>query len=1188
MIVYKGKLKKETRALIAQSTAQLNRLISVGLGKPATTTYTLEESIEKHNMGISKEEIQAWVWYRRKNGIPMSNWKNYFVDMTAERLQHWLTSGILFLDPITESYVPFPVFVFGNLYHKIDKLSKMANTVIENFGESVYEKHLFILEENKPKPLSIQNPIASERPVILLISEYTRIFRVSSLRSETGVFLSEPMSLREAFSDWLKSLDEAEIRKTSAFEIIQYYLNNGRKPKDIEKIAWREIKKITRDEAERLFKVFLHEALTITDQLRLDAHYNSNYNAIAPLQHHKIPIGIEVSKKFMGLDLDIRAAQREGIAFMELVGSGIIAYDVGVGKTITAIIETASAILNGKCKRPMVAVPNPTYKNWLKEMLGISENMQGILTGTGITVNDWYNLGSDYTHINLKKQVPENSITIITYEGLEKIGFNEKTQEEHFIQLANVLKQSTDVSERDIEKGYEAIREVIGVGLKETIADIESLGIDYLVIDEAHNFKNIFSQVNGDDENGKQFHIKGGLPSNRGIKAFFLCNYIQRTYGRNVMLLTATPFTNSPMEIYSMLSLVAYEYMKTWGILNIRYFFEQYIQETTENVITIDGEIKPKNVVKSFNNRVSLQKLINSHINYKTGEEANIPRPCKLNLPKTSQQTKQGVKPLPKDKQIPTYLKMTARQAAYQKVINEEASLGASQDDPNRLLKQLNLSLNNALSPFLIAGTPKDYLDFVDSSPKIKYAMLCIDSVKKWHDQRGLTVSGQVIYMNRGKHFFNYIKQYLEVVVGYKKGQPLQSNPRKRVDEVEFITGDISSAKKEKIKQAFNEGVCKVIIGTSTIKEGINLQVKATDLYNLYPDWNPTDLRQLEGRIWRQKNENAFVRVTMPLMENSADIFVFQKLEEKTSRINDLWSKSDRGNVLDEESLNPNEIKYALITDTKVLLRFEIKELSYDLLSKISYLRKRVEDIEQFDTLKQAYSFLKEKLKSDVSKALFRLPNSIVHETTMRTVFFYEMVNINVEDLPKVAQDKYERIRSLLDTMYLLSNNEYEDEMLIQALPKYYRFIKLLSYPRHYNEFKETASKILKIKNTLFVSRGFSEDTDTTEVAENFREELQATEKEYEELSSREFQDQLEQKIKEEKAKLTVTGADLATRVKDFENLNHLLSYKFNEVAQDSCVIPEKENPTLIEKVKKIKIARAKAQAFAFLLKQSA
>ena len=189
-----------------------------------------------------------------------------------------------------------------------------------------------------------------------------------------------------------------------------YYLNGENKPRNIDKVEWRTIQKNSRDEGERLFKIFLHKALEHKDQLKIDAHYNTNYNAVAPLNHSKVPIGLEVSKTFHGHNLEVRPAQREGIAFMELVGSGIIAYDVGVGKTITAIIELAAALKNGKCKRPLVCVPNPTYKNWIKEMFGF-DGKAGILTGTGIKLNEWYNLGVEIEDsINFEEAVSELSL----------------------------------------------------------------------------------------------------------------------------------------------------------------------------------------------------------------------------------------------------------------------------------------------------------------------------------------------------------------------------------------------------------------------------------------------------------------------------------------------------------------------------------------------------------------------------------------------------------------------------------------------------------------------------------------------------------------------------------------------------------------------------------------------------------
>tara|TARA_R110002074_G_scaffold86875_7_gene191827 strand:- start:2351 stop:5947 length:3597 start_codon:yes stop_codon:yes gene_type:complete len=1189
MKVYKGKLSKEIIELVAANIKQLKRLIgrTGGLGKASNqnTIYSIDETIAKYNPGITEDEIKAWVWYRKIKGIPMLAWAKYDIKVTETILFNWVKNKVVFYDTTIDELVPYPVFLFGNIYSKISSLVKKSDEIIKLYGQSTYDNHLEVLTKAKPKQLSIQNPIASERPIILAISTIADEFTVTTLRDETGVILTQPESLKSAFMDWLKNQPDTYFNKTRAFEIVQYYLNGVAKPRSIDKIEWNAIKKNTRDEGERTFKIFLHTALEHQDQVRIDADYNTKYNATAALQYHKIPIGLEVSKKFMGFDLDIRPAQREGIAFMELVGSGIIAYDVGVGKTITAIIETASAINNGKCKRPMIVVPNPTYKNWIKEMFGV-DGLAGILTGTDITLNEWYNLGADYDHINLNKKVPEKSITLLTYEGAAKIGFNEFTQENHFDQLAKIIAQDEDGTDRDNEKNNEKLREIIGVGNKETIADIETLGIDYVVVDEAHNFKNIFTEVKSGKNDVKRFHIQGGSPSNRGIKMFFICNYIQRTYGRNIMLLTATPFNNSPLEIYSMLSMVAYDYMRTWSILNIKHFFEQFIQETTEHVVGVDGEIKEKNVVKSFNNRIALQKLINSHINFKTGEEANIPRPCKINLPKTTQTIANGsVEKLEKDNQILTYLELNDDQKQIQADINRDAAGGASKDDPGKLLRLMGESLNNALSPFITKQfrKPKDYVDFVENSPKILYTMECIRSVKQYHENRNEDVSGQVIYMDRGKQYFHYVKEYLETELGYKKNQKLTSNPKLKVDEVEIISSGISGAKKEKIKDAFNEGVCKIIIGTSTIKEGINLQKRASGLYNLYPNWNPTDIRQLEGRIWRQKNMYGYVRIVMPLMENSMDVFVFQKLDEKTSRINDLWNTSERGNVLDEDSLDPNEVKFALVTDLNVLLRFELKQISAELSNKNQILTKQIEQLDEYNTIVDRLTFLREKIYTKCIDANNRINTKFVTRSGDLNIYFSDISSIkDIEKLTKDAQNQIERFKKVKDLLHAISVNDYTDKSMIVALSAYKRLEDGYRYGDYdLDRFKTTVSEYAKATVSIFDQRGYKRNTNLQEIKLEMEQELKSTADELEDLKTEDFSRKLYNRIKAEKEKYAIKGGSLDSRVKDFESLNHLLSYKFKDVDHTSCLIPTKEYDVKpnTDKLKRIRIAKAKAQA---------
>jgi hypothetical protein len=81
------------------------------------------------------------------------------------------------------------------------------------------------------------------------------------------------------------------------------------------------------------------------------------------------------------------------------------------------------------------------------------------------------------------------------------------------------------------------------------------------------------------------------------------------------------------------------------------------------------------------------------------------------------------------------------------------------------------------------------------------------------------------------------------------------------------------------------------------------------------PDWNPTDMRQIEGRIWRRDNENKFVRIVYVLLDQSIEVFIYAKLEEKARRLQQIMKERNTIAELEEMSLNPNETKVALASD---------------------------------------------------------------------------------------------------------------------------------------------------------------------------------------------------------------------------------------------------------------------------------
>jgi hypothetical protein len=1243
-----GELGSYTRAQLAAKRENIKRILKEdpgldGLGKTTSDVMPFSEVVERYNKGITKSEIQAWVWYKRSVGVPMKGWEAYYlksgernknVKVKAETIlydnrmaeirmaypgetlgkwvrsetskadveYHLVRSGAgLFKVKVADcsltdgeqtnnqaelerlvregvlyyhggELLPLPVYAFGNMYDRELQLEADKSFINETWGAEVYQRHLKEVQEAKPTLMTVTNPDEKERPISTAISDFASNIdtfyitqvreeymdvenasefkkvngRISRKNNKESINLrfdgDRRFTLQEVFIKYLYTLQETDFTKSSAIDISDYYiLNRPLRDDRLSKEEKAELKANAREEGERLFSAFLHEVLTFDDQQRLDYSWNRLYNAQADIKHHKVPVGFECSRRFKSGVLQITDIQREGIAFMEAMGSGINAFDVGVGKTMTAITNLAHALYSGKCKRPLIVVPKPTYKKWIGELVGYTDKrsgefVPGVLSYTDVKINDWSNLGTQVIKsLNLNKTVPERSITIVTYEGFKRLGFGKDVSEELFTELVNILGQSDEKSQRDKEIKYQKFREIIGVGLKNTVADVDALGFDYVVIDEAHRCKNVFASVKADEKNGKRYDIQSAV-SETGQKAFLILNYIQRKYGRSTMLLTATPFTNSPLEIYSMLSLVGYESLVSSGISNVDTFFDLFVLPTIEWTANYKEEIVEKEVIKSFTNRRVLQKLIYNHILYKTGEEAGVKRPTKINLPLIYNllENKPEQRLAVKDQAL-TYINMTPLQRENQNKITSLAKNSTEGKlDMGNLFRALAYSLDNALSPYLLSGRPEDYKEFVDNSPKIAYVMECIASVRDYHKQRGESLSGQVIYMNRGKQFFPLIKEYLEEELAFKRGV---SYAKTKVDEVEIISSDINDTRKETVKEAFLDGVVKVIIGTATIREGIDLQRRGTVIYNCYPEWNPTDIRQLEGRIWRQGNQFEFVRVVMPLIQDSMDVFVFQKLEEKTARINDIWFRGDRGNVLDLESLNPQEIKLALITDIDRLVRMFFDQEKEELNRQYKRIRHSISLIEDIKRDIQYYRSYRDKSIEALRAFLSSLKNSqwLMGEPD-------EGANAKSQ---KRARDLHDELEQLL------SSSEIGDKELIavgRKIDSSYALLGIYFSNRWYLEYlREYVSKVRKTEKTVLRAKGFTIDSDLDEVLASYKKEQDAVTnlaERYQGESSSPRWEELRSEIQEKKSALQVEGKTAKERAAEFSRLNYLLDFK--------------------------------------------
>lgn len=1222
------------------------------------------------------KEVKNSQWYELAN-TTMANLSN----LSNAQLGKWIEQGVAFWNGIENRVEPNYLYLSGDVYAKYNRLvikegmesgEKDIDFIKNTFGESALIKQITEIELLFKKQYENRLIINSDDPnglVLLPNSKFSKSFYINTLADEmpfkwkkitaqsdkrygqfdflTSKYLTESdkkeldkLNLQNAFCYWLRTDTTAGIKKGLTYaDIINYYIFAKPKPKTVaekeydgtyseaskkiikeENAIFERLKAKTKQEGDRLFTIFLDKHLLFTDKVRLELEWNMRYNNNVPINYNKIPVGFRMNKFIQGNPLDVRPEKREAVAFTIGNGSGLLAYDVGVGKTPSAIFTVSAFIDLGWSKRPLIVVPNQTYKQWISEF----KNFAGHLK-----INKMYNLSDtiieDFQDSNgVTLQVAEQSVTIMTYEGLFALGFNEETGKSLDKELFSILIQEakTGASDKDIQrlalKTGTKVQEVLGKALRQTKLNIEDLGIDYICIDEAHACKKVFTFVAGStsentgtsDKTSRavaEYQISAGSPAYIALKGFALCTYVQTKYQGNTQLLTATPFTNSPLEIYSMLAMVSYNTLQKLGLSNLKEFFDTFIKISYEIVINTALNPVRKQIVLGFNNLLVLQRIIKQFINHKTGESVGVQRPKKYVLP-YKKALKDGVYvTLPEKEQVDTAIPLTRMQAEFMNLIKqyaegtinkdqlafmsrdiatsfrtgnleqkeyieqdlevdtnevdiEEDTLDENEKAGVRLLLSLNHSRNLALSPylyqfsFLPRPTPTEY---IETSGKLTYVIECIRSIKKHHERTGTKMSGVVIYMERGTDFFELVRDYLISNVGFNPNEvgiisakikmPIERGIKDE-DAKEYVKNLFLGKRFNKntleLESIPDEERLKVLIGSSTIKEGINLQTYSSTLFNCFLAWNPTDIQQLEGRIYRQGNHFKNVRIVNPLMIDSADIFMFQKLEEKTARINSTFETDGKTNVLNTEELNPKDLKYSLIKNPYVIAQLEIQEVTESMNEKIS-------DFKNDQKRVQEYS-------SNLSNLNYRLKDLNELIETYRPSYLDKTIDAKLKAMVSYFNTKLdENGKYTVEKKY--GYDKYRNWGYTYEEPpkgKEKSPLEYTSKPSWFQGIQDTNRKILRFEKDFLVPRGLMPGADSVKIIlDNLSAEIKVTEEEIKALSSKEALEQRIREIEIKRAELQIVEKSLPELIREFERLNYLL---------DDVKLPEVNKPVAL------------------------
>ena len=1068
--------KETTKANLIEDRQDLSKIAQAeDDGTLDESLYTFDEVDETYNKGITDIEKCAFVFYLEKKlgksiqGVFLK-YKNKFSQ------KQMMNKGELFYDFDKMEFQPKFLFLSGNIADKYDKLQRDKDKYIEQFSEVSYdiaEKELNeVYSDVKSKYLTLDNPIEELRLKILISSKFAKTTKIEGYKtfgygtetiyksakdgdisaqgsfnqygdlkkidykktditwrkrvriSDVTLFNGFMLWLRDA-GDPIKAKERGVIYRNgmSAQQIIATYIENRPRPKDLTKEQWTRKQGYAKENGDRLFSQFLADNISTEDRRRVEAEWNTKFNSTVEYDTAKVPIGFRFTRYFgEGVTNDIRPEKRQAIAYWLMRGSCLFAYGVGIGKTWCSIFTVAQAMELGLTKRPLIIVPKQVYPQFSKEIVNILGNQYGVNTLFNLSLNK--DKKTKVTFLDKGSDIKDNTISICTYDALDNMGFSSGFDAQFFSRISSILSEDNgNLTERQREKEKEKFLEMIGKAKEGGIVEIDNpnTNFDFVAVDEAHNFKKLFTAVKGEAKGDQgssgsdrirrekhPYSISGGVQSKMAIKLFFITQYIQsRNNTGNCLLMTATPFTNSPLEIYSILAFIDYNRLRKIGFDSLKGFFDTFADMQTQ--LVINTQLKPvrKQMFVGFNNVVAMQNIIRNMIDKKSREDEDklVERPNKIVVP-FKNIMKNGINYSVSEKnRISTTLQMTSKQTELAERVKsyakgkdqlgagidfEELCLGDNinrtkygklsakqkklQEQEKKDESDITLNMNKldskqapnesagvrslqcltwfrqlALNPYLYScsgyDTDPTYAQFVEASPKMLYTFECIKSIIEFEKENDLIQSGQVIYMDFGTDAFPLLVEYAQKELGFGE------------NEVGYITGSESriGTKKQKdksdVQDAFlgrkfdedtqdfvaipDEERVKLIIGSSSIREGMNLQFYASTLYNLYIDFNPTDNTQLEGRIWRQGNRFENVRIVIPLMENSMDIFMFQKLEEKTERINQIWNYDGQTNELNTEDFNPSELKYELITDPLTLAELEVDDKRKNLEEKI-------------------------------------------------------------------------------------------------------------------------------------------------------------------------------------------------------------------------------------------------------------
>ncbi|MCL2050862.1 MAG: DEAD/DEAH box helicase family protein [Lachnospiraceae bacterium] len=663
--------------------------------------------------------------------------------------------------------------------------------------------------------------------------------------------------------------------------------------------------------------------------------YNGNFNNMRLREYD----GSFLSFPGMNSEIELATHQKNGIARIIFGGNTLLAHCVGAGKTFTMIAACMEQKRLGLINKPAIVVPKPIVGQIASEFLRLYPAASILVARSG-----------DFEKSRRKQFVAriatgDYDAVVMSHTQFEKISISKERQIEMLekqidglINAIDALKynrgEQYSVKQMEIQRKRlnSQLEKLANNAYKDDLLNFEELGIDCIMIDEAHAFKkiNLFSKMS---------NISGisNSGSNRSFDMFLKCQYLNEINGnRGIVFATGTPITNTMCEMFVMQQYLQKSTLDRMGIGYFDAWATSFGEVTTAFELNVEGngyQLKSR-----FNKFVNLPELVTA---FKEIADIQTSGMVSLDVPQL-RGGKAIIVPSEPDDFARAFMDSFVERAElirsgrvdgsvdnFLKITREARELGIDTrlldpSAPENPAGKLSMVVNNVHGEYLLA-----------IEKGIVGCQLIFSDIGVPNPQKDFTVYG-------------YIKDRL-----IERGIP--------GDEIAFIHDAKTDKERESLFEQMQTGKKKILIGsTEKCGTGVNVQKHLTALHHVDCPWRPSDIEQREGRAIRQLNQNEEVAIYRYVTKGTFDAYNWSVVENKQRFISQIMtSKSIARSCddIDEASLSYAEIKAVATGNPWVKEKMELEN-----------------DIQRLKILKTAYDNQHYALQDDI---MIKLPKQI-------------------------------------------------------------------------------------------------------------------------------------------------------------------------------------------------------------------